>query len=135
MTSLKLTKDKIRLLLSMIAASFIAGILSILLSRFIITNYYAAWQLPLHSLQCFVIAYLTIAFYKNKFSLQGEYYVIFKIALLLIIFNFLYQLFFSWLSWQIPVTFFPVWLNVLIVIINFGWYYLLACIICGFDKI
>ncbi len=143
MTFLKLTKDKIRLFLSMIVASFIVGILSILLSRFVIVNYYVEWQtlsyLFIHFFisifKFIIIAYLTIAFYKKKFSFQGEYYAIFKIALLFIVFNFLYQLFFSWVNWQIPVTFFPAWLNVLLAVINLTWFYLLACIIYDFDKI
>ena len=114
MTFLKLTKNKAGLFLSMIVASFMVDILSILVSRLLIVNYYLEWQSLAYSfihffvsiLQCILIAFLTIVLYKKKFSLKGEYYTIFKVALLLIIFNFLYQLFFSWLSWQIPVTFF-----------------------------
>jgi len=139
MTFLKLTKNKIRLFLSMIIASFIAGILFILVNRFLIANYYLGWHQSINFfvsiLQHIVIAYLTIAFYKKKISPQGEYYSIFKVAILLIIFSFLYQLFFSWVNWQIPVTFFPAWLNALIVVINLAWYYLLSCMIYDFDKI
>jgi len=133
MTFLKLTKNKTKLFLLLIISSFIVGILHILISRFLITNYYP----DQHRLICFfidilqdiIIAYLTIAFYKKKLSPRGEYYTIFKITLLLIIFSFLYQLFLSYIVWQAPDAFFSNWLNAGFAIINLAWYYLLSCLI------
>ena len=133
MTFLKLTKNKTKLFLLLIISSFIVGNLHILISRFLITNYYPNQ----YRLNCFfigilqdiIIAYLTIAFYKKKLSPRGEYYTIFKITLLLIIFSFLYQLFLSYIVWQVPDAFFSNWLNAGFAIINLAWYYLLSCLI------
>jgi len=139
MTFLKLTKNKTRLFLSMIISSFIAGALFILINRFLIVNYYLGWYQSINFFisifQHIIIAYLTIAFYKKKISPQGEYYTIFKIAILLIIFSFLYQLFLSYIGRQVPNISFSNWVNAGFVVINLAWYYLLACIIYNFDKI
>ena len=139
MSFLKLTKNKARLFLSLIISSFIAGVLFILINRFLIVNYYLGWH---HSINFFVsifqyitIAYLTIAFYKKKISPQGEYYVIFRIAILLAIFGFLYRLFLSYIGQQAPDIFYSNLVNAGFVVINLAWYYLLACIIYDFDKL
>jgi len=139
MAFLKLTKNKTRLFLSMIISSFIAGVLFILINRFLIVNYYQGWhqsiQFFIDIFQCVVIAYLTIAFYKKKISPQGEYYTIFKITILLIIFSFLYQLFLSYIGRQTPNMFLSNWVNAGFVVINLTWYYVLACVIYDFDKL
>lgn len=44
MTFLKLTKNIIKLFLSMIAASFIIGAFFVLINRFLILNFYLDWQ-------------------------------------------------------------------------------------------
>src|SRR5680860_74809 len=141
MTFLKLTKNKTRLFLSLIISSFIVGVLFILINRVLIVNYYLSWQTLYQQLNFFInilryiaIAYLTIAFYKKKISPHGEYYTIFKIAILLLIFSFLYHLFLSYIVQQAPDIFFSNWLNVGFVVINLAWYYLLVCIVYDFDK-
>jgi len=102
-------------------------------------NYYQGWhqsiQFFIDIFQCVVIAYLTIAFYKKKISPQGEYYTIFKITILLIIFSFLYQLFLSYIGRQTPNMFLSNWVNAGFVVINLTWYYVLACVIYDFDKL
>ena len=143
MTFLKLTKNKTKLFLSMIAASFVVGALSILINRFLILNFYLEGQIFYHQLINFfidiiryiAIAYLTMAFYKKKISPHGEYYTIFKIAILLAIFGFLYRLFLSYMGQQVPDLFFSNWGNVGFVVINLAWYYVLACIIYSFKEI
>jgi hypothetical protein len=143
MTYLKPTKEKIRLFLFLIISAFIAGIFSIFLQRFLIVNYYQGTQIPYHQLinffisifQNLIIAYLTIAFYKKKFSPQGEFYTIFKVTALLVIFSFLYQLFLSYVGRQAPDIFFSNWLNVVFVATNLAWYYLLVCIVYDFNRI
>lgn len=136
---LKLTKNKARLFLSMIISSFIAGVLFILINRFLIVNYYLGWHQSINFFisifQYIIIAYLTIVFYKKKISPQGEYCTIFKVAILLIIFSFLYQLFLSYIGRQMPNMFFSNWVNAGFVAINLVWYYLLSCVIYDFDKI
>jgi hypothetical protein len=113
MTFLKLTKNKTRLFLSLIISSFIVGVLFILINRVLIVNYYLSWQTLYQQLNFFInilryiaIAYLTIAFYKKKISPYGEYYTIFKIAILLLVFSFLYHLFLSYIVQQVPDIFF-----------------------------
>lgn len=139
MNFLKLTKNKIRLLLLMITSSVIVGVLHILISRFVIEYYYSGWQqlinLIVGILQHIIIAYLIIAFYKKKISPRGEYYTIFKVTILLIIFSFLYQIFLSYVGRQAPNIFFSNWINVMFMLINLAWYYLLACVIYDFDKL
>lgn len=142
MTFIKLTKHKTRLFLAMIVASFVVGALSILINRFLILNFYLEGQIFYHQLINFfidiiryiAIAYLTIAFYKKKLSPKGEYYTIFKIAILLAIFSFLYQLFLSYIGQQAPDIFFSNWVNAGFIAINLAWYYLLTCVIYDFDK-
>jgi uncharacterized membrane protein len=143
MTFLKLTKNKTKLFLAMIVASFVVGALSILINRFLILNFYSNWQIFYHQLLNFfmsiiryiIIAYLIIAFYKKKISPQGEYYTIFKIAVLLAIFSFLYRLFLSYVSRQTPDIFFSNWVNAGFAVINLAWYYLLICIAYDFNGI
>lgn len=139
MTFLRLTKNKIRLFLSMIISSFIAGVLIILISRFLIVSYYPEQHQFIYFFidifQCIIIAYLTIAFYKKKLSPQGEYYIIFRVAILLIIFSFLYQLFLSYIGQQAPNIYSSNWMNAGFLVINLAWYYSLSCIIYNFDKI
>lgn len=143
MIFLKLTKNKTRLFLSMIISAFIAGVLFILINRVLIVNYYPGGQTLYHQLIYFfidifryiIIAYLTIAFYKKKISPQGEYYTIFKVAILLVIFSFLYRLFLSYIGRQAPDIFFSNWVNAGFVVINLAWYYLLVCVVDNFDKI
>jgi hypothetical protein len=143
MTFLKLTKNKIKLFLAMIVASFVVGALSILINRFLILNFYSNWQIFYHQLLNFfmsiiryiIIAYLVIAFYKKKISPQGEYYTIFKIAVLLAIFSFLYRLFLSYVSRQTPDIFSSNWVNAGFAVINLAWYYLLICIAYDFNGI
>ncbi len=143
MTFLKLTKNKTKLFLSMIAASFVVGALSILINRFLILNFYLEGQIFYHQLINFfidiiryiAIAYLTMAFYKKKISPHGEYYTIFKIAILLAIFGFLYRLFLSYIGQQAPDIFFSNWVNAGFVVINLTWYYLLICIVYNFKEI
>jgi len=142
MTFLKLTKNKTRLFLSLIISFFIVGVLFILINRVLIVNYYLSWQTLYQQLNFFInilryiaIAYLTIAFYKKKISPYGEYYTIFKIAILLFVFSFLHHLFLSYIVQQVPDIFFSNWLNVGFVVINLVWYYLLVCIAYDFDKI
>jgi len=81
------------------------------------------------------IAYLAIVFYKKKISPQGEYFAIFKIAILLAIFGFLYRLFLSYMGQQAPDKFFSNWVNAGFVVINLAWYYVLACIVYSFKKV
>jgi hypothetical protein len=143
MTFLKLTKNKTKLFLSMIVASFVVGALSILINRFLILNFYLEGQIFYHQLINFfvsiiryiAIAYLAIVFYKKKISPQGEYYAIFKIAILLAIFGFLYRLFLSYIGQQAPDIFFSNWVNVGFVAINLAWYYVLTCIVYNFKEI
>jgi hypothetical protein len=143
MTFLKLTKNKTKLFLSMIAASFVVGALSILINRFLILNFYLEGQIFYHQLINFfidiiryiAIAYLTMAFYKKKISPHGEYYTIFKIAILLAIFGFLYRLFLSYIGQQAPDIFFSNWVNAGFVVINLAWYYVLACIVYSFKEV
>jgi len=143
MTFLKLTKNKTKLFLSMIAASFVVGALSILINRFLILNFYLEGQIFYHQLINFfidiiryiAIAYLTMAFYKKKISPHGEYYTIFKIAILLAIFGFLYRLFLSYIGQQAPDIFFSNWVNAGFVLINLAWYYVLACIVYSFKEV
>ena len=143
MTFLKLTKNKTRLFLSMIVASFVVGVLSLLVNRFLILNYYHDGRIFYHQLINFfidiiryiAIAYLTMAFYKKKISARGEYYVIFKIAILLLVFSFLYHLFLGYIGRQVPDLFFSNWVNAGFVLINLAWYYLLICIAYDFNGI
>ena len=143
MAFLKLTKNKTKLFLSMIAASFVVGALSVLINRFLILNFYLEGQIFYHQLLNFfmsiiryiAIAYLTIAFYKKKISPRGEYYAIFKIAALLAIFSFLYRLFLSYVGQQAPDIFFSNWINVSFVVVNLAWYYVLTCIVYNFKEI
>lgn len=143
MTFLKLTKNKTKLFLVMIVASFIVGALSILINRFLILNFYLEGQIFYHQLLNFfmsliryiIIAYLTIVFYKKKISPQGEYYTIFKITVLLAIFSFLYRLFLSYVGRQASDIFFSNWVNAGFVAINLAWYYVLACIVYNFNEI
>jgi hypothetical protein len=146
MVFLKLTKNKTKLFLAMIVASFVVGVLSILINRFLILNFYSNGQIFYHQLIQFInffisilryiaIAYLTIAFYKKKILPQGEYYAIFKIAMLLAIFGFLYHLFLSYIGQQAPDIFFSNWVNAGFVAINLIWYYVLICIVYNFDEI
>jgi len=143
MTFLKLTKNKTKLFLVMIVASFIVGALSILINRFLILNFYLEGQIFYHQLLNFfmsliryiIIAYLTIVFYKKKISPQGEYYTIFKITVLLVIFSFLYRLFLSYVGRQASDIFFSNWVNAGFVAINLAWYYVLACIVYNFNEI
>jgi hypothetical protein len=146
MVFLKLTKNKTKLFLAMIVASFVVGALSILINRFLILNFYSNGQIFYHQLIQFInffisilryiaIAYLTIAFYKKKILPQGEYYAIFKIATLLAIFGFLYRLFLSYMGQQTPDIFFSNWVNAGFVAINLIWYYVLICIVYNLDEI
>ncbi len=143
MTFLKLTKNKTKLFLSMIVASFVVGALSILINRFLILNFYLEGQISYHQLinslmsiiRYIAIAYLTISFYKKKISPQGEYYAILKIAILLAIFSFLYRLFLSYVGRQAPDIFFSNWVNAGFVAINLAWYYVLTCIVCNFKEV
>jgi len=143
MTFLKLTKNKTRLFLSLIIATFVVGVLSLLVNRFLILNYYHGVQIFYHQLINFfiditryiAIAYLTMAFYKKKVLPHGEYYTIFKIAILLAVFGFLYRLFLSYIGQQAPDMFFSNWVNAGFVVINLTWYYLLACIVYSFKEI
>ena len=143
MTFLKLTKNKTRLFLSLIIATFVVGVLSLLVNRFLILNYYHGVQIFYHQLINFfidiiryiAIAYLTMAFYKKKISPHGEYYTIFKIAILLLVFSFLYHLFLSYIGQQAPDIFFSNWVNAGFVVINLAWYYLLACIVYSFKEV
>lgn len=143
MDFLKLTKNKTKLFLAMIIASFVVGALSVLINRFLILNFYSEGQIFYHQLINFfmsiiryiTIAYLTIVFYKKKISPQGEYYAIFKIAVLLAIFGFLYRLFLSYIGQQAPDMFFSNWVNAGFVVINLTGYYLLACIVYSFKEI
>ena len=136
MTFLKLTKNKTRLFLSLIIATFVVGVLSLLVNRFLILNYYHGIQIFYYQLINFfidiiryiAIAYLTMAFYKKKISPHGEYYTIFKIAILLLVSSFLYHLFLSYIGQQAPDIFFSNWVNAGFVVINLAWYYLLICI-------
>ena len=134
----KINKNITRLFLLLIISSFIAGILHILISNFLIISYYPDQYrlicLFIDILQNIIIAYLTVAFYKKKLSPRGEYYTIFKITLLLIIFNFLYQLFLGYVAWQAPNIFFSNLVNVGFALINLALFYLLSCIIYNFDK-
>ncbi len=142
MVFLKLTKNKTKLFLAMIVASFVVGVLSMLINRFLILNFYSDGQIVYHQLINFLmsiiryiaIAYLTIAFYKKKISPQEEYYVIFKIAILLAIFSFLYRLFLSYIGQQAPGIFFSNWVNAEFVAINLIWYYVLVCIVYSFKE-
>jgi len=143
MTFLKLTKKKTRLFLSLIISTFVVGVLFLLINRVLIVNYYLGWHALYHQLINFfinilryiIIAYLTIVFYKKKLSPQGEYYTIFKVVILLIIFSFLYQLFLSYIGRQAPDIFFSNWVNAGFVVINLAWYYLLVCIVYNFNEI
>ena len=143
MAYLKLTKNKTKLFLAMIVASFVVGALSVLINRFLVLNFYSERQIFYHQLINFfmsivryiTIAYLTIAFYKKKISPQGEYFAIFKIAILLAIFGFLYRLFLSYMGQQAPDKFFSNWVNAGFVVINLAWYYVLACIVYSFKKV
>jgi len=146
MVFLKLIKNKTKLFLAMIIASFVVGALSILINRFLILNFYSNGQIFYNQLIQFInffisilryiaIAYLTIAFYKKKISPQGEYYTIFKIAMLLAIFGFLYRLFLSYIGQQASDIFFSNWVNAGFVAINLIWYYVLICIVYNFDEI
>jgi len=143
MAFLKLTKNKTRLFLSMIISAFIAGALFILINRFLIVYYYHEWQTFYHQLvyffigifQYIIIAYLTISFYKKKISPRGEYYTIFKVAILLVVFSFLYRLFLSYIGRQWPDMAFSNWVNAGFVVINLARYYLLVCVIYNFNEI
>ena len=140
---LKPNKNKIRLFLSLIISAFIVGVLFIFLNRFLIVNYYLGSQTLYHQLiyffvsifQNLIIAYLTIAFYKKKLSPQGEFYTIFKVTILLVVFSFFYQLFLSYVGRQAPDIFLSNWVNAGFMVINLAWYYLLVCVIYDFDKI
>ena len=55
MTFLKLTKNKTRLFLSLIIATFVVGVLSLLVNRFLILNYYHGVQIFYHQLINFFI--------------------------------------------------------------------------------
>lgn len=145
MAFLKLTKNKTKLFLSMIVASFVVGALSILINRFLMFNFYSNGQIFYHQLIQFInffisilryiaIAYLTIAFYKKKISLRGEYYAIFKITILLAIFSFLYRWFLGYIGQQAPDVFFSNWVNAGLAIINLAWYYVLICIVYNFAE-
>jgi len=143
MAYLKLTKNKTKLFLAMIVASFVVGALSVLINRFLVLNFYSEGQIFYHQLINFfmsiiryiTIAYLAIVFYKKKISPQGEYFAIFKIAILLAIFGFLYRLFLSYMGQQAPDKFFSNWVNAGFVVINLAWYYVLACIVYSFKKV
>ena len=143
MAFLKLTKNKAKLFLSMIAASFIIGAFFVLINRFLILNFYSEWQTSIRQfanffisiVRYFAIAYLIISFYKKKVSPQGEYYTIFKIAMFLAIFGFLYRLFLNYINQQLPEISFSNWASVGLVVVNLVWYYLLACIIYNFNGI
>lgn len=146
MAFLKLTKDKIKFFLLMVVASFVVGALSILINRFLIINFYWNEKIFDHQLIQFInflisiiryiaIAYLTIAFYKKKISPQGEYYVIFKIVVLLTVFSFLYRLFLNYIGQQAPDILFSNSMNVGFVVINLAWYYVLTCIVYNFKEI
>ncbi|MFA5748387.1 MAG: hypothetical protein WC872_04755, partial [Candidatus Absconditabacterales bacterium] len=121
----------------------IVGALSVLLNRFLILNFYLEGQISYHQLMNFfmsiiryiTIAYLTIAFYKKKIPPRGEYSSIFKIAILLAIFGFLYRLFLSYIGQQAPDIFFSNWVNAGFVAINLTWYYLLVCIVYSFKEV
>lgn len=127
----------------MIAASFIIGAFFVLINRFLILNFYLDWQISYHQLINFLmsivryiaIAYLTLSFYKKRVSPQGKYYAIFKIAVLLAIFDFLCRLFLNYINEQLPVIFFSNWAGVGLAAINLAWYYLLACVIYDFKEI
>ena len=146
MTFLKLTKNKTKLFLAMIVASFIVGVLSILINRFLILNFYSNGQIFYHQLIQFinlfisiiryiVIAYLTIAFYKKKISPQGEYYTIFKITALLAVFSFLYRLFLNYVSQGESDILFSDWVNAGFIVINLAWHYVLICTVYDFKEI
>jgi hypothetical protein len=143
MDFLKLTKNKTKLFLAMIVASFVVGALSVLINRFLILNFYSDGQIFYHQLINFLmsiiryiaIAYFAIAFYKKKISPQGEYYSIFKIAILLAIFGFLYRLFLSYVGRQAPDIFFSNWVNAGFAVINLAWYYVLTCIVYNFKEV
>lgn len=137
------TKSKAKLFLSMIVASFVVGAFFILINRFLLSSFYLEGQIFYYQLINFfigilryiAIAYLTISFYKQKLSPQGEYYAIFKIVILLAVFNFLYKLFLSYIGRQIPDLFFSDWVNVGFVAINLAWYYMIVCIVYNFKEI
>jgi len=143
MVFLKSTKNKTKLFLAMIASSFVVGALFILINRYLILNFYSNGQIFYHQainffisvFQYIAIAYITIFFYKKKVSPRGEYYAIFKIAILLAIFGFLYRLFLSYVGQRTPGIFFSNWVNAGFVVINLIWYYVLACIVYSFKEI
>ena len=143
MPFLKLTRNKVKLLLLMIVASFIVGILFILINRVLVLNIYFGKQVFyqqiinffINILRYIVISYLTLSFYQRKLSFQGKYYAIFKISALLMIFSFLYQLFLSYISKLIPGILLSNWINIIFVIANLAWYYVLVCIVYNFREI
>jgi len=121
MPFLKLTRNKVKLLLLMIVASFIVGVLFILINRVLVLNIYFGKQVFyqqiinffINILRYIVISYLTLSFYQRKLSFQGKYYVIFKISALLMIFSFLYQLFLSYINKFMPGILFSSWINII----------------------
>jgi hypothetical protein len=142
MSFIKPTKDKIALFIFMIIAAFAAALLFIFVSRFLAASRYP-WEHPVYYqliyfflgiLHYVAIAYLTIVFYKKKFSIKGEHYFIFKVVMLLAIFSFLHMSFASYISGKVPEIFFSNWVNVWFMAVNLAWYYLLACLIYYFDK-
>ena len=126
----------------MILAAFVTAILLILINRWLAMNYYFSGyavyykigQFVVGLLRYIIIGYLTIAFYKKKVSLGGEYYNIFKVAMLLAVFSFLHRSVIGYVSQKAPEIFFTNWMNIEFFTVSLFWYYLLACVIYYFDK-
>lgn len=142
MDFIKPNREKIRLFIIIILASLIAAVPFIFLSRFLAVNYYV-WNHPLHYrlgylvaniLRYTLIGYLIIAFYKKKLSPTGEYYSIFKAAMLLWVFGFLHRSVIGYFSRNAPEIFFSKWMNIEFFAVGLLWYYVLACIIYYFGK-
>lgn len=125
----------------MILAAFVTAILLILINRWLAMNYYFSGyavyykigQFVVGLLRYIIIGYLTIAFYKKKVSLGGEYYNIFKVVMFLLTFSFLHKTFLGYIGRIAPDIFLSTWVNFSFVLVNLILYYLLACVVYKFD--
>lgn len=142
MNFLQPTKNKIKLFFFVILASLVTAVFVMLINRWFARNYFHVgnvifWRTSMISvayLRHFIVGYLIIAFHKKKFVLKGEYYSVFKVAVLLAVFSYLHQAVLAYVSQKAPEIFFSTWINLEFFVASLLWYYLLACIIYYFDK-
>ncbi len=139
---LKPSKNKIELFLYMIFLSFLVSLIYMFLTRFMVEHsyykiinemIYEIYYFIIQLLRYFLIAYLSIAFIRNDYSINKEIYNIFKVVILFYAISFLHSSLVNYIYNTTDIVMLS-WVQYILAASGLMNYYIVACYVYGFKK-